>query len=363
MTCKNDIFRQPIRGHGMITAAMIAVVVLPGCAGRTMQSASADATQSLTTGIFYALPRSYLTVTVSRDEKGVSFSAPGEIGPDPTYRYNLSFLPSAFAHDVLAIEVSKGLLNNEAKSDNTDQSVAIVKSLLDLAGQVANIARDETRTTAAKYTFTRAVDPFDPASIAALNYGLQRAGETELEFFVAETPSGHSASSGAAYPPPVDCAGSICFRLPTAIFPGLRLKRDESQVAAQQIVIVPDPRFTASIDVRRAPCIKQVTTLTFTSGMLTKNNLDKPSEILKCLEIPSAILSSLAGDLGKALGIGSKPASTVSQTVVVSPLSADASGSGRDPIPTSEGATPPRDGSSNPVTTKKVDGSDIPGGS
>lgn len=372
MLSKSGKYGRPGRRFGPsskpIGLSVIALALgLGGCAGRTMISETLDETKQTTSGIFYALPRSYLTVTVMRDDKTATLAAPGTVAPDPAHRYNLSFLPSPFAHDKLAVEVSNGLLNNDAKSDNLDQSVEIVKSVLDLAARAVTGFRQGQGTAPVKYTFTRAVDPFDPASIAAFNYGLRRAGETQLEFFVADTPSGNSLSTDIINAPPDDCKGSICFRLPVAIFPGLRLKSEKSRVVAQQVVVVPDPRFTASIDVRRAPCIQQITTLTFESGMLKKNNLDKPSEILKCLEIPAAILDSLAGDLGNALGFSEKPAANVSQTVLVAPLSAETFGfttnSDNAPAPIINDDASPQDRANDPGERKTVPGKDLPEGS
>lgn len=309
--------RAAARNQPMGIFALICTISLGGCADRTMVSAIQDYAEPLTRGIYYALPRGHVVVTAARTAQAATVTATSAILPDPDYRYNLSFRPQIFADDTLSITVLNGMLTSDAKSENTDQGPAIIKKLLDIAEAALPGFGEEHTTTAATYSITQVVDPFDPASIRSFNATLKASGETRLELFVSDKASGSPISPYVHSPAGQACDGSICFRLPVAVFVGLRERRNPARIVDQATAFIPDPRFTASIDIRRAPCITQVTTLTFTTGMLTKNDLDKPSELLKCLEIPANIISSLTGDLGKALGFRDEAASPVTQTVIV----------------------------------------------
>lgn len=352
------------RSRPMSLVALMCTISLSGCADRTMVSAAQNYAEPLTRGIYYALPRGHVVVTAARTAQAATVTATSAILPDPDYRYNLSFRPQIFADDTLSISVLNGMLTSDAKSENTDQGPAIIKKLLDIAESALPGFGEEHTTTAATYSITQVVDPFDPASIRSFNATLKASGETRLELFVSDKASGSPISPYVHSPAGQACDGSICFRLPVAVFVGLRERRNPARIVGQATAVIPDPRFTASIDIRRAPCIKQVTTLTFTTGMLTKNDLNKPSELLKCLEIPANIISSLTGDLGKALGFGDKAASPVTQTVIVT--SQDVGGVTSQDI---GGVTTPDKGSGgqndsappqNPLLTHTKDGKLLP---
>ncbi|MFZ3180340.1 MAG: hypothetical protein WA156_09070, partial [Methylocystis silviterrae] len=72
-------------------------------------------------------------------------------------------------------------------------------------------------------------------------------------------------------------------------------------IQAQYVVVIPDPTTIASYDVFRGPCIQRQTDFTFTSGMLTKVDLQKESEILGCLAIPLSLAKAVGSIPGSIL--------------------------------------------------------------
>ena len=73
------------------------------------------------------------------------------------------------------------------------------------------------------------------------------------------------------------------------------------------------------MDVTRAACVQKITNLTFVNGMLTVENIDKPSEIVGCLLIPfeaigGALNALVAYDTGQSAAIGREKALLKAQT-------------------------------------------------
>lgn len=110
-----------------------------------------------------------------------------------------------------------------------------------------------------------------------------------------------------------NCQGSVCFRLVTPVLASISARVDSTQakdgssqagpITKQYLAIVPDPLAVGSYNIRRGPCIDRNTQLSMTDGVVTKVDLNKPSEILNCLSIPLDVGKAIASVPGALLTI------------------------------------------------------------
>ena len=97
-----------------------------------------------------------------------------------------------------------------------------------------------------------------------------------------------------------ECSSAICLRLPVPVVISIKGKNELQSVQAEFIATLPDPGTLVRYDLARGPCIKRENKLTFSNGMLTKADLQKPSELLACLSIPVALVKQI-GEIPGAL--------------------------------------------------------------
>lgn len=294
---------------------MLAILLLgSGCAGPTIISQHVPEDSPVhVEGVSYYLPRALFPLTIEGDAEGKVTVTPEELQyvPDPAEHFVASFDESAFASDDLKIAVDSSGLLEAVNSTNEDQSVEITKKFLSLVTELAKIApagrgvRSDSRTEIKPFAKRLVFDPLDPRDV---NRARAQLGN---DFRLRVTRLGAPPVDAAMRPQsaldrrravPARCTNSLCFRLvvPVAIELSTTDASGLSEIHAKYIVLLPDPTRVAGYDIVRGPCIKRVTDLTFSKGLLTSAHVQKPSEVLGCLDIPLEIVRtvlSLPGEL------------------------------------------------------------------
>ncbi len=276
----------------VLTAALLA----SGCGGVPMQSQFiGDVAPQGANVVAYALPKGLVGLTI--EKKSNALKAPTlEVlyVPDPGARYALHFPSSAFAYDKPDVAVSPEGLLQSFNADNEDKSPEIIKNVTAIFVEVAKGAQSEKAESqsASDYLGKLLFDPLDANSVGRARERLamlDSAITLELDTLDGQSfrplTSDELRDSGR-------CSASVCFRLLTPVI--VRLNAG-GVLTSESIVYVPDPRRVASFDVTRGACVHKVSKLEFTNGVLRHVNIDKPSEVLGCLTIPSEIVKSIVG--------------------------------------------------------------------
>jgi hypothetical protein len=283
----------------LTAATALSVLTLPGCAKTSIESLLIESGTNVGSGIIYSLPRGLLKISVKRaSDKQVTFKATPLIVPDEENRYSVRFRPLANANDTFDIAVdNKGLLVGGSVT-NEDKTPEIIQEIVDIATQIEQAFRTERESDGEDRSFVveSIFDPFDEKAVSSFNKQLRDLSGSQLKIYVAvnsdhvfrDTDSNHKINF-------VECSKSLCFRIPTALQITLKYSNEKESDIASEVVVLPDPMFLGGIDIARAACVKKTTALTFNDGMLTKHRIEKPSELLGCLKIPSTIVGALIG--------------------------------------------------------------------
>ncbi|WP_119390377.1 hypothetical protein [Taklimakanibacter lacteus] len=270
---------------------LVSMVCLGACTGRPLQSVSLDGEELPYFGIIYSLPRGYLPVSIKTDaSNNVVITEPTQkILPDPNTKFSLTLRNSAFAHDDQTVTTTADGLLSTVNAINEDQSVEIVKKIIELVTNVAKVG--VVRLAAPRqFSVTTVIDPFNPRG------ELHRLEEiTGFKFAITDLSGAKLPRYDEEYERQVtaSCDASVCFRILTPVMLTISGQSKESEVLARFVVLVPNPRLIGTYDVRRGPCIKKTNELAFTNGVLTKIRVDKPSEVLGCLSIPIDVAKAI----------------------------------------------------------------------
>jgi hypothetical protein len=253
-------------------------------------------TNQTETGLVYALPRALITVKASWDgETGTQPTLsiePPQFLPDPAHRFVLSSRLDAFSIDKVDVTVENGLLT-ALNSDTSDQTKAALTTFVDVLTETRKIARIRKTIDGAgeqAFSVSATFDPLDAKSIAQATQLLHRHGfELNVSGLDGATlaPSRQATNAGSAA-----CTASICYRVPIGATVTVH-GHGNWHVHEGKTVLVPDTGFVGGYDVTRAACVQKVSKLTLNKGMLTKLDVDKPSEVVGCLSIPLEVLKKL----------------------------------------------------------------------
>lgn len=284
----------------VIHVALACNLFVAACNAPVVQSLPFSQVSPVTSGVVYSLPRGLVRVTVSRDDKGkYSYSASPVIVPDSRYRYTLNFLPHSAYYDALDITVDGSGLLSSSKIVTEDKSADIIKEVGAIKDDLREIAKVAPVTDAppkVPFSLTQLVDPFDQKSLAQFNTALKDSSGSALALvFSLDASLTSTRPSDLDNPKQSVCDQGFCVRVPIAVFMAFKDHAKGGVVLFSDSMLLPDPSTLVEVDVRRGPCVKKATDLKFTSGMLTTNNLDKPSEILGCLGVPAQIVKSILG--------------------------------------------------------------------
>lgn len=296
------------RRHHKAVIALSCLPLLASCADRSVVSTPISghsleeraAGRSSVQGVPYSLPIGMVKLKVELDAKNVfKVTGPSVINfPQRDRTFFLTYKPSPFASDEVLFGVDdKGLLQT-VNSTTEDRSPEIVSKITEIATDLAlsGVSPSLTEATAAPGTgstkpFQREffLDPLKLVNKAPLRKNGVTLAVTDL------APGSGAASHTPVWPAPAPDAreGSVHFRLLRPLLVTLTYER--VNYSATFGIVVPDPDQEVTLDIRRAPCIKNLTELTFAAGSLQTVKFEKPSEVLGCLAIPSTAIKAVLG--------------------------------------------------------------------
>lgn len=269
--------------------AVVASLFTIGCASPLLTSIKVDVPakdEDLAkynfNGAYYFLPRGFIDITISRDKVGNNSMTVSDVTfvPNSEHLYRIEYKSSIFSTDKVIIQTtSTGLLLSVATT-TTDESGALVKKVVELATEAAKAAFGILFTPAEEgpkqFTIKLTIDPTDDDHTKLVNKALK---SKNLTFTV------DPLSKNLLDEHKTKCLSGICYRPAIPYMLSLN-DNDFNVVVAQTLVLLPNNAIIASIDVSRRTFITNKTTITFLNGMLTKLELDKPSEALAFMGIP-----------------------------------------------------------------------------
>ncbi|MEM6621128.1 MAG: hypothetical protein AAF674_02785 [Pseudomonadota bacterium] len=292
-----------------ICMPVIVATVLGGCAARSVESTplipgqqfpalSSSAVQTsgpknLPIHVPYALPSAMLALTVSWAGPGKPLQiklAEPKTFPDPTARYMLTALPSAWAKDDFTLVAEGGLLKS-VNAVNEDKTAAVVSKVIELAAQAAKLTaglRTNRPPSVQPFDLSLLIDPYDAQSIAKAKAELTQVG------LVLSVGGPGGAALAPRDPNAEVCDHSLCYRVNSAVTVKVEDRKGWYGGPLKEFLVeVPDQSGTFGADIHRGACIKRTTKLEFTQGVLTSATLNKPSEVEACLSIPLDILKAV----------------------------------------------------------------------
>lgn len=199
---------------------------------------------------------------------------------------SLHYDPDVFSHDKLTVDVDSNGLLEKVSIDVKDRTGEFIVKLAELVkeGAKASVSLGSPASTVKfennKVTreITVFVDPLEPGNYAYFG-GLAILNVTGFE------------TIGTSDVPATECTNEICY--PMLVPRKLSLSAGKSLIE-ERVVIVPDPRRLVKIDLKRASFVQKTLTATFENGLLTKLDLDKPSEALSFIQVPIDVLKAIA---------------------------------------------------------------------
>ncbi|WGJ16080.1 hypothetical protein QEV83_07510 [Methylocapsa sp. D3K7] len=286
---------------------LVLIGALAGCADRTSYSVplsvadqyGAQYPDKIAGWIDYALPRGKFLLNVSccgKDEKTYSVVISSvDFYADDDARFRLFTFANEFSDDHFTLKTDSGLLTS-VSSQNKDRTPDIIVK----AVQVAEAAAFGIPPTGAAlvdvppptpFTITLLIDPFDKQSVNRALEKLKKITSRKIDLTI-------TRANGSRLPyehrdeiiiAANNCNSSLCFRLVVPIIVSFGIENSFTQF----LLTIPDPILVGQYDIVRGPCIERTTNITLVKGVVTSYDLNKPSEVLGCLQIPL--------DVGKAI--------------------------------------------------------------
>ncbi|MCW5717332.1 MAG: hypothetical protein KIS68_05835 [Bauldia sp.] len=309
-------------GRFVRVSSVLGLALLAGCAGRpaiVSEFAAGPAVDQ--SGLIYYLPRGVLHFTVKTDAQRVpSLTYTVETVADTPYRYSVSLSRGAFSRNDYDIEVDNRGLLRSVNATITDETPDIIGDVVDIVigvvtgvppvvgpGAALDVAPGGQLPANATLVDV-IIDPFSDYGLRQLNDAI-RLYVPGLTVVVAVDPSSLALAGVPATAPtdadagtPADCSSSFCFRLLTTL--SVEIRRDSTTIH-RSLEVIPDPASVAGYDVVRGACVRNTSVLTFSAGILTEVDEDRPSPVAGCLTIPlrvtrailSAPLAALRSDV------------------------------------------------------------------
>lgn len=296
-----------MKANSTILAASAAMALVSGCTTVSVRTMPLDSVAPTQNAMPYSLPRGLVQIKAERKEAGgkIEIAAPvRQMTGDERVRLALVAKASAWSDDKFVFDVDENGLLNSINGDHHSKVPEIVGKVVEIAvdvakaggGRVSLSATDTISKNAPKlppFLVQVMVDPFDAKSIAAASARVGAVSGLKLEFTDLSGTTIKPYSAQDVRLAAETCARSACFRILRPVV--ARLSGGEGLIVSETVLLLPDPLGVYGIDVTRAACVHKLSTLTFVSGVLTKYDLTKPSEILGCLSIPSKIVTSIVG--------------------------------------------------------------------
>lgn len=266
------------------TALLCGLIALAACSQKPPLTSRALVAGSVIEGHPYYLPRSFLRISYD-PEKPLDTSILLENKPDTTRGYVAEVGFSSFSADKSIIETNKSGLLETVTVDTDEQTDTIVKTLT--AGVSAILSGEDVTTSTDPSTIkiNLLVDPFDQktrTSGRVVAPGIRV--RTRIEDSALRAPIDNP---GNAVPCPADA--SIC--VPLLVQVGVEVRTDGALF--EDVVFVAHPSHVIGIKLNRRACVQTKSMLTLKEGILTKYDVDKPSEVAACLSIPLDVISAI----------------------------------------------------------------------
>lgn len=256
----------------------------------------------------YSLPRRHLRFEIlgnsnfmhSSTKFDVARDASADIlapDPDPSFRYEINYIPSRFSKDEIDFKIEDQVLRSVTVATD-DQSGTALINLAEALGRITRLSGglntgtpgSSARDTDAKPDKTVGIirlDPTDPASLHRARARLK--GHIEID----------------VYPPPRPirripaCDFAICFRPLTSVT--VSFYDRHSGNVKEFVTSVPDPHQISGLDIERSPFVKRDTVLTFADGSLTSVDLTKPSEVAAAALLPIQVVDAVFTGVNDAI--------------------------------------------------------------
>ena len=301
-------------------AALVAGLLasmLVACASDTVRSGSVTDPPKIwsrTDAVPYNLPRVLFNVTIERkvvDGAAQDTMTVGEpaVVPDPEHRYRLYYDRSAFASDSMLFETGVSGLLTTINATSEDETGDLVVKLGELAAQVARIAaaaRAPAPPPPTPFKISKLVDPANDGDRNELDGWLSKRG---LDFDV--VPLGWDRAKIASErealkkPPP----RGVLFR---PVLPYKISLSSSGQTISEVVAFAPQEAPVLGIRLERFRFVRATNKLAFNQGLLTKFEIEKPSEALGFIQIPIDVAKAIVDIPGQLLQM--KVQSTTNET-------------------------------------------------
>jgi hypothetical protein len=230
------------------------------------------------TGTLYALPLSRLRVTVTKDSADRPILNVTRVNyADLDARYIAQAFPSSSANDDIILGTDgSGLLNfatvssDEVSDEIVKTAAAGVSSLIAARSGSGNL-----RMASATPDINTLIDPYTHNGTGMIN----------VKWLGPRLPI---TADGKRRRCPKET--SICVPVMVPVEVTLTTK---DNVETKAVIAVPDRYASIGIRLHRRPCVNTINTLTMSEGILTRFDIEKPSELAGCLSIPLDILTAI----------------------------------------------------------------------
>lgn len=276
---------------------VLILACLPSC-NKPVSIEKIHSDQQSFTGMSYFLPKGIVDLTISKKIKIENGKERFEIEliidevkyvADPEFHYAIKINHNIFFHDKISVTVdANGFLSaiNTTVTDKTPEIIdKIANAPIEIFGGAPEVAIRPDRT----YEINFSLDPTSIEDRSRLNQVLSQV-DSEIAF--SARPVSNLPVMRRNRP---DCNTDPCFRtaMPYALELYTTNRVSATTVVSRAVVILPNKHVVGQIALTRAPFVTKKFDLTFTSGMLTKADLDNPSEALAFIQIPINVAKAI----------------------------------------------------------------------
>jgi hypothetical protein len=268
------------------------IITATGC-GVVLTSQKGDIYQQTAppNTVGYFLPKGLIRVKLTPSQDSYDLTIESLFVPDPDFFYTLAYDPSAWADDSIKVTLSENSLISTIEVTTEDKTSAIVEKVIGIVKDVvksvslpvpgAAVAKGE-RVKVLAITF----DPNKPEDIREVTNKLEENG---ISIKITSL-KGKGVAGTTTYQDNLFLKGNSIYYRPLVPY---KITLEAQDVIKSEIFYLPNGAPILSMDINRAPFIKKTTKLSFTNGILTSVEINKPSEVLGGLEIPAQIAKAI----------------------------------------------------------------------
>ena len=280
------------------------ILFFSGCASQVIQSSKNPHTLSTSLtkpGAGYFLPKGYIRVQLkpnNENKKELTINTIYE--PDPDHFYALDYVPSVKSDDKVTVTLNNKSLLEKIEVESDEKSDEIIIKLIEIAKEAVKLAGT---FPAAPLVGAEKIEYFDiildPEDLLNSNETAEMKVLSDLGIklkLVAIKVRGGEAgqpkkSATAAIKGRGNYQKGIYYRplLPHR----LTIENTINKSFTTETIYLPNRAPILVFDITRASFVKKVTNLTFTDGVLTEFEINKPSQFLAGIEIPLNLVKAL----------------------------------------------------------------------